>query len=108
MSSREKPAATPRIDVVLPGILARVGQHHAALETIRRRWPRLVGRELAAHSAPISVRRKQLVVAVSHPGESFALNFQKEALSKKLEGLTKGSITGIIIRPGETPHAVSH
>ena len=98
--------AHQRIGDLLPDVLKHVGKQHALLEDLRKHWPTLVGRRVAAHSRPVSVRKHQLIVAVSHPGESFALHYQKDELLRKLEAQTHGEVTSILVRPGEAPNAV--
>ena len=98
-----------RLGALLPEVLKRVEHQHAVLALIRRHWPRLVGRELAKHAQPGSVRRGQLVIVTHQPGDSFALSFQRERLAQRLQALTEGTVHGIIIRPGAGPtHGLSH
>lgn len=110
MVSRTTPQdPTPKhITALLPEVLRQVGRQHAELETIRHRWKQLVGRELAAHCFPVSVRRKHLVIAVPQPGDRFTLEYRKERLKEQLEKLTQGKVTGVILRPGDQPHAIPH
>ncbi|MBI4597175.1 MAG: DUF721 domain-containing protein [Candidatus Omnitrophica bacterium] len=98
-----------RIDALLPSVLKRVEQHHAVLDLLRRRWKRLVGPDLAAHTQPVSVRRGQLVIAAEQPGDSFMLHFQRERLAQHVRTLTEGKVTSLVVRPQTAGrHAVSH
>jgi len=91
------------IGPVIQDVLKRVGTQHEALAAIQRNWRRLVGRPLAAHTRPVSLRRGQLVVHVARPGESFALNYQRIQLLERLRAATQGRVEEVIVRPGSVP-----
>lgn len=94
------------IGALLPTVLQRAKQRHTALLALQRRWPALVGRRLARHSAPVSLRRGRLVVLVDGPGETFVLSYQKAVLLKRLqEGKTPG-VEEIVLRPGSQERAL--
>ena len=90
-----------RIDAVITSVLKQTKQQHGALFAIQRNWKRLVGKALAAHTKPVSLRRGRLVVHADRPGESFALSYQRPQLLGKLQGRMKERISEIVIRPGE-------
>ena len=95
------PAPKPQpIGPVIQDVLRRVGTQHEALAAIQRDWRRLVGRPLAAHTRPVSLRRGQLVVHVARPGESFALSYQRAQLLERLRAVTQGRVEEVVVRPG--------
>ena len=91
------------IKAILPAILRHAQRRYEVLQTIRRRWTRLVGKQLAAHSKPVSLRRGRLVVHVDQPGDSFLLSYQRERLLEQLRTATRGTVEELVIRPGELP-----
>ena len=91
------------IKALLPAILRHAQRRYEVLQGIQRRWPRLVGKRLAAHSRPVSLRRGRLVVHVDQPGDGFMLSYRREQLLERLRTSTKGSVGELVIRPGELP-----
>ncbi len=91
----------PRIGSVIPAVLRHAKQEHGPLFVVQRGWSRLVGKTLAAHTKPVSLRRGRLVVHADHPGDSFALNYQRPHLLKQLHEATQGRIEEIVIRAGD-------
>lgn len=75
-------------------------QEQRPLFTIQRAWPKVVGRQLAAHAQPVSLRRGRLVVSVDRPGESFALTFKRVDVMAQLNQLVDGAVHELVIRPG--------
>ena len=93
---------THRINTVLPDILRRAQQRSRALAVIQAQWGRLVGRALAAHTKPVSLRRGGLVIHADRPGDSFALSYQRQQLLEQLRVTVKeAAIEELIIRPGD-------
>ena len=95
-----------RISALVPDILKQAAAHRGALEQVRRAWPRWVGKALAAHTKPVSLRRGRLVVQADRPGDAFALSYQRTRLLEQLRKTTAGEAEDLVIRPGT--HAVSH
>ena len=89
------------IEAILPAILRHAQRRYEVLSGIQRRWSRLVGKQLAAHSQPVSLRRGRLVVHVDQPGDGFMLSYRREPLLERLRATTKGSVKELVIRPGE-------
>ena len=89
-----------RLDALIPGVLQRMGERHGALFDIQRDWTRLVGRRLAAHTKPSSLRRGVLTVHADGPGDGFALSYRKPELLERLRKALPGSVEEILIRPG--------
>ncbi len=96
-----------RISDLVGSVLQQASHHYAALDSVRQRWGRLVGKELAAHTRPISLRAGQLVVAADQPGDGFALQYRQPDLLVRIRSLTHGRVERMIIRPGE-PDGVRH
>ena len=90
-----------RIHSVIEGVLKDVGQRHTALSAIQREWKQLVGKRLAAHTRPVSLRRGRLIVQAARPGDSFTLSYQRAELLERLKTVTEGRVEEIVIRPGE-------
>ena len=89
------------IGAVVSDFLQRTKRQHDALFAIQRRWGRLVGKELAAHTRPASLRRGRLVVHVDRPGDGFALNYQRMTLLGQLQTIARGRVEELVIRPGD-------
>ena len=89
------------IKAILPAILRHAQRRYEVLSGIQQRWSRLVGKQLAAHSQPVSLRRGRLVVHVDQPGDGFMLSYRREQLLERLRTTTKGNIEELVIRPGE-------
>ena len=85
---------------VISGVLKQAQQHHGPLFEIQRRWKRIVGAELAAHTKPVSLRHGRLVIHVDRPGESFSLSFQKAQVLERARGVAPGKVTDLIVRAG--------
>ena len=91
----------PRIGAILSSVLQRAHRRHGALFDLQRRWRRLVGPTLSAHTRPVSLRAGRLVVHVDRPGEAFALTYEQQPLLHRLRAGTNGAVTELIIRAGE-------
>ena len=87
---------------LIPTVLQHAMAQHEKIQQLQRRWASLVGRQLAAHTRPVSLRRGRLYVNTNEPGASFALNLEKTRL---LEQLHKAPyhVEDIVIRAGELP-----
>ena len=90
-----------RIGAVIPEVLRQTRRQHGPLFAIQRRWARLVGKSLAKHTKPVSLRRGRLVVHVDRPGDSFTLSYQRARLIARLQGVTQGHLEEIVLRHGE-------
>ena len=88
------------VGALIPDMLRRTAREHRPLFAIQRRWSRLVGKQLATHTRPVSLRRGRLVVHADRPGDSFALNYARPKLLKQLQGVGRGGVEEIIIRAG--------
>ena len=89
------------ISELIPQILRRAAAQHDAIQQVQRHWRRLVGKELARHARPTSLRKGKLYIATDEPGASFTLNLEKPRLLRKLRAQTRGAVEEIIIRAGE-------
>lgn len=89
-----------RIDVVLSTVLQHAQTQRGAVAVVRRQWKQLVGRELAMHTQPVSLRRGRLVVHAERPGDGFTLTYQLPALLKRVQAMTQQGVHEIIVRPG--------
>lgn len=90
-----------RIGALIPAVLQHAAREHKPLFTIQRGWSRLVGKALAAHSRPVSLRRGRLVVHVDQPGDSFVLKYARPRLLRQLQARTEGRVEEIVVRAGE-------
>ena len=89
------------VSALIPDVMRQAAREHKPLFAIQRNWGRLVGRQLAAHTRPVSLRRGRLVVHADHPGDSFALNYARPRLLEQLRDKGKGGVEEIIIRAGD-------
>ena len=85
---------------ILPAVLKQVEQQRGALVSVQREWARLVGRQMAAHAKPVSLRRGRLVIQVDRPGDGFTLRYQQAELLAALQRATQGRVEEIVLRPG--------
>jgi len=93
---------TPKpIGALIPHVLSQTAKQHQGIHRIQRRWNRLVGREVAAHTRPVSLRRGRLYVQTDEPGASFAISLEKPRLLKLLQTTAGCKIEEVIVRPGE-------
>ena len=90
-----------RIGPVVQDVLRLVGERHSALAAIQRDWGKLVGKGLAAHTQPVSLRRGRLTVHADRPGNSFALSYQHPQLLERLRDAAPGKVEELVIRPGD-------
>lgn len=90
-----------RIGGIVSRILQRAAQTHGTLLTIQQGWGKLVGRALAAHSRPVSLRRGRLTIHVDHPGDGYALSYLQGRLLTKLREAAGGKVEELVIRPGD-------
>ena len=94
-----------RIGAVIPSVIRELEHQRGPLQTAQETWARLVGRKLAAHTRPVSLRRGRLVVHVERSGDGFALTYAKPELLERLRNATQGKVEEIVIRPGEIKNA---
>ena len=100
MDARKGPSA---ISSVLPEVLRQAQQRYGMLHRVQQCWGQLVGKLLAAHTAPVSLRRGQLVVHVDRPGDGFTLSFRRRQLVEQLRARTDGAVEELVIRAGDVP-----
>jgi len=85
---------------ILPGVLGHIEQRHGTLFAIQRQWTSLVGKALATHTQPVSVRRGRLTVIAERPGDGFALAYQRTQLLERLQTISHGTVEELVVRPG--------
>ena len=85
---------------VIDDVLRQTAKRQRPLFAIQRRWTRLVGKRLAAHTRPVSLRRGRLIVHADQPGDSFALSYARPRLLEQLQGSAAGGVEEIVIRAG--------
>jgi len=74
-----------------------------ALVDLLRRWPQVVGEQLAAHCRPLSLRAGTLTIAADEPAWGAQLGWLEADLRRRLDdALGAGVVTRIAvrIRPG--------
>jgi len=86
---------------LIPNILQQAATKHEAIQRLRRSWPRLVGRRLAAHTRPGGIRRGTLTIYTDEPGTNFLLMLEKPRLLEKLKAEAHCEIEELVIRPGD-------
>jgi hypothetical protein len=82
-------------------VLDHTEKQHAPLFTLQAQWSRLVGRALARRTKPVSLRRGRLVIHATHPGEHFALSYQRPQLLTRLRAVTGGRVEELVVRAGD-------
>jgi predicted nucleic acid-binding Zn ribbon protein len=100
-------AATERaplpVSASLDAVTRSIGAPRAGvLATIFGRWPELVGRDVAAHSAPQSLRGGSLVVAVDQPAWATQLRWLSADLIRCVAAATGGDTVQevqVVVRP---------
>ncbi len=85
---------------LLPKVLQQASKQHEAISQVQSRWSTLVGRDLARHSKPVTIRRGILTVQADQPAVNFALTMKKPTLLKKLGELPGSQIRELVIRAG--------
>ena len=101
---REDASPTTRaagaIQDVVAAILRQTAARHGAVSSLQQQWSRVVGKALAHHTRPVSVRRGVVYIQADEPGAGFTLSLQTPQLVQRLRHIAGPSITGIVIRPG--------
>ena len=92
--------APRRIGDLIPAWLAHAKECARPLEEIRRRWPGLVGKAMARHARPVSLRRGRLYVSVDEPGAGFVLRLEGPRLVKQLRSAPGCDVEEIVTRAG--------
>ena len=95
------------LGALIPAVLKSVEREHNVLAQVQRAWRDVAGRQLAAHSRPVSVRRGRMVVTVDDPGGNFMLRFERTRILERLRTLTDGKVTEMLVRPGGSTKARS-
>jgi predicted nucleic acid-binding Zn ribbon protein len=98
-----KPRDEAPLGALIPDVLRRLQEAHQPVQVLQEHWPRIVGRKLAGHSQPVSLRKGRLTVVVDHPGETFALNYQRVEILRRAQALTASPIEALVLRPGSLP-----
>ena len=91
------------IGELIPKILQQTATKHETVQRLQQDWPRLVGKQLAAHTRPGGIRRGTLTIYTDEPGANFLLMLQKPRLLEKLKAQARCEIEELVIRPGEIP-----
>ena len=99
--AHSKRRAVEPLRAIMPAVLRESARKRRPLMGIQRDWTKLVGRQLAGHTKPVSLRRGRLIVHADQPGDSFALSFQRAQLLQRLQTKTKERVEEIVIRPGQ-------
>ena len=86
---------------LIPHIMRQASKQREAIQQLQRSWDRVVGKELARHTRPASLRRGRLYVHTDEPGAGFILSLETPRLLARLRTHTTCPIEEIVIRPGE-------
>ena len=93
-------SAAQRIGSLIPEVMQHAAHTHGPLFAIQREWSRLVGKPLAAHTKPVSLRHGRLVIYVDRPGDNFALTYERPRILAQLQTMTHGCVEEMVIRAG--------
>lgn len=91
------------IGSILTEVLQQTQQRHATLSAIQQDWVGLVGKRLARHTKPVSLRQGRLVIQTDHAGDGFLLRYAQPQLREQLAQRTHGAVTEVIVRPADAP-----
>ena len=92
---------------LVPKVVQQAATATEAARALQRDWPKLVGKALARHTRPGSLRRKTLCVYTDDPGASFLLALEKPQLLAKLRARAHTDINEIVVRPGDLEKPVA-
>lgn len=96
-----KPA--PRLDQLVPKVVKGLGLEQRLQESqVFFHWADIVGKDIASHAQPVSLRNKLLVIAVDHPGWLQELSrYHKPLLLQKVRGrIGQTAVRDIVFRIG--------
>lgn len=96
-----RPAAS--MDALVPGVLKGLGLEQRLQQSqVFFHWPEIVGKDIAAHAQPISLKNRLLIVGVDHPGWLQELSrYHKPLLLQKVrERIGKTAVRDIVFRIG--------
>ncbi|MBI2884604.1 MAG: DUF721 domain-containing protein [Candidatus Omnitrophica bacterium] len=106
--TRQKRREVDPLGALLPGILKQAGARQQALQQVQAAWAAAVGRAMAAHTKPVSIRRGVVYVQTDEPGASFTLTFEKTRLVRALQqAAPDAKIEDVVLRAGHVPGAAS-
>jgi predicted nucleic acid-binding Zn ribbon protein len=88
---------------ILAGVAHRLGLESKLFEArLRRQWPDIVGKPIAAHTRPDQIRFKKLYVLVHNSVWLQQLTFLKPVLLEKVNAMAgEPLVTEIVLRIGE-------
>ena len=92
------------IGELLQTVVQQAAQKHQALHELQRKWIRIVGKELARHTRPASLRKGKLYVHADEPGASFTLSLERPKILERLSAITGLRVEEIVIRAGGIKH----
>ncbi len=91
--------AKPLKDLIAD-VLQQAAKTHEAIYQVQAHWEELVGKKLAAHTKPMTIKRDRLYVHADQPASSFSLSLERSKLLKRLPEIAGRPITDIVIRAG--------
>ncbi len=100
MTRTSRRAGPSTLHAVVAQVLKQTAADARPLFMVQARWPSVVGRRLAKHAKPVSLRRGRLIVQVDRPGESYVLQYERPRVLGALQRLTAGRVEELVIRPG--------
>lgn len=98
--ARKNNATSNPIGDLIPKILAETTKKHQALHQLQEQWARLVGKTLADHTKPVSIRRGIVYVHADQPGASYTLSLKKTTLLKRVEAAAGCPVSDLVVRAG--------
>lgn len=91
------------MDTLVPGVLKGLGLEQRLQQSqVFYHWPDIVGKDIALHARPISLRNRLLIVGVDHPGWLQELSrYHKPLLLQKVrDRIGKTAVRDIVFRIG--------
>jgi predicted nucleic acid-binding Zn ribbon protein len=96
----QRRADAVRLGDILPRVVQEATTQRAAVHTLQQQWARAIGRTLAKHTKPVSLRRGVLYVRTNEPGASYTLSLEKPRLIGALKAVGL-AVEEIVVVAGE-------
>ncbi len=92
--------AKPLRDLV-PNILRHASAQRQAAEQLQHHWEQAVGKQLAAQTRVMALRKGALYVQTNDAGAHFTLNIEKPRVLQCLSQALGQPVTDLVIRAGD-------
>jgi predicted nucleic acid-binding Zn ribbon protein len=103
MATESTSHSAAAMDKLVPSVVKGLGLEQRLQESqVFFHWPDIVGKDIARHAQPMSLKNRLLIVAVDHPGWLQELSrYHKPLLLQKVrERIGKTAVKDIVFRIG--------